>query len=121
MTYVGEHGEPDKPDDVLKHQAIIIGTETWRFGDGKKTIPIHPQGRFKTDSAIAIAEAIAAGIGIAALPDAIAKTSTVSGKLVPIMTRYTLPPVGIFVVRPPGQHLARKVRVLIDLLAEEFR
>jgi hypothetical protein len=37
------------------------------------------------------------------------------------MTRYTLPPVGIFVVRPPGQHLARKVRVLIDLLAEEFR
>jgi DNA-binding transcriptional LysR family regulator len=119
-NYVSEHGAPETPDDVPRHQAVMIGTESWKFGEGKNTIPVHPQGRFKADSAIAIAEAVAAGVGIAALPDIIAESYVASGKLAPIMTRYTLPAVGIFAVRPPGQHLARKVRVLIDLLVDRF-
>jgi len=118
--YVGAHGEPEKPEDVIGHQAVMIGTESWKFADGKKTVAVNPQGRFKSDSAIAIAEAIAAGVGIGALPDIIAESYTSSGKIAPIMTRYRLPEVGIFVVRPPGAHVARKVRVLIDLLAERF-
>lgn len=118
--YVLAHGAPEKPDDVLHHQAVMIGTESWKFADGRKTIPVNPQGRFKSDSAIAIAEAIAAGIGIGALPDVIAEPYVASGGIVTVMTRYRLPEVGIFVVRPPSAHLARKVRVLIDLLAERF-
>jgi DNA-binding transcriptional LysR family regulator len=119
-NYVSEHGAPETPDDVPRHQAVMMGTESWKFSEGKNTIPVHPQGRFKADSAIAIAEAVAAGVGIAALPDIIAESYVASGKLAPIMTRYTLPAVGIFAVRPPGQHLARKVRVLIDLLVDRF-
>jgi DNA-binding transcriptional LysR family regulator len=37
-----------------------------------------------------------------------------AGELVRIMTRYPLPEAGIFVVRPPGQHPSRKIRVLIE-------
>jgi len=118
--YVSEHGAPEAPEQVLQHQAVMIGTESWKFGDGKRTIPVHPHGRFKADSVIAIAEATAGRIGIAALPDVIAESYVASGRLVPIMTGYTLPSVGIFIVRPPGQHLARKVRVLIELLVEKF-
>jgi DNA-binding transcriptional LysR family regulator len=118
--YIREHGAPETPEDILKHQAIMIGTESWKFADGKKTIPVNPQGRFKTDSAIAIAEAIAAGIGIGALPVVIAESFASPGRLTPIMTRYKLPEVGIFVARPPGRHLARKIRVLIDLLVDKF-
>ena len=98
----------------------MIGTESWKFAEAGKTQTVHPQGRFKADSAGAIAEAVAAGIGIAALPDAIAEPYLAAGRLVPVMENYTLPSVGIFVVRPPGHHLARKVRVLIDLLVERF-
>jgi DNA-binding transcriptional LysR family regulator len=118
--YVSEHGVPEEPADVLGHQAIMIGTESWNFSVGNKTFPIHPQGRFKTDSAIAIAEATAAGVGIAALPNTIAERWVTSGALMRVMPRFKLPPVGVYVVRPPGQHLARKIRVLIDLLAEKF-
>ncbi|MCA1500163.1 MULTISPECIES: LysR family transcriptional regulator [unclassified Bradyrhizobium] len=118
--YVRERGAPKTPADIDQHQAVMIGTETWKFSEGKKTTTVHPQGRFKADNALAIAEAIAMGIGIAALPAIIAESCPVADKLVPIMTRYTLPPVGIFVVRPPGRHLARKIRVLIDLLVHKF-
>ena len=36
------------------------------------------------------------------------------------MTETQLPPVGIYVVRPSGQKAVRKVRVLIDLMAESL-
>lgn len=118
--YLDKHGAPKTPEDVSAHQAVLIGTETWTFSEGKKTLAVHPQGRFKTDSAVGIAEATAAGVGIAALPDDIAESWVSAGALQPIMVGYKLPPVGIFVVRPPGQHPARKVRVLIDLLVDKF-
>jgi len=50
----------------------------------------------------------------------IARPYVDAGRLVAIMTRYELPPVGIFVVRPPSQHTPRKVRILTDLLARRF-
>jgi hypothetical protein len=42
------------------------------------------------------------------------------GRVVSVMTRYPVPTGGLFVVRPPGQHSTRKVRVLTELLIEHF-
>jgi len=118
--YIREHGAPETPDELLTHQALMQGTETWQFLDGDKTISIHPQGRFKADNGTALAAAAVAGLGIAWLPDPPIKGHLDSGNLVPVMTRYPVPTAGIFVVRPPGQHSTRKVRVLTELLIEHL-
>src|SRR5579871_740920 len=107
-NYISEHGAPETPDELLAHQALMQGTETWQFVDGDKTISIHPQGRFKADN------------GTAWLPDYLIKGYLDSGALVQVMPRYPVPTGGIFVVRPPGQHSTRKVRVLTELLIEHF-
>jgi DNA-binding transcriptional LysR family regulator len=36
------------------------------------------------------------------------------------MSRYPLPEGGIFIVRPPGRHPARKIRALTEILIEHF-
>jgi DNA-binding transcriptional LysR family regulator len=118
--YIRKHGAPESPDDLLTHQALMQGAETWQFMDGNKTISIHPQGRFKADNGTAIAAAAVAGLGIAWLPDHLIKGYLDSGALVQIMPRYPVPTAGIFIVRPPGQHPTRKVRVLTELLIEHF-
>jgi DNA-binding transcriptional LysR family regulator len=118
--YIRKHGAPESPDDLLTHQALMQGAETWQFMDGDKTISIHPQGRFKADNGTAIAAAAVAGLGIAWLPDHLIKGYLDSGALVQIMPRYPVPTAGIFIVRPPGQHPTRKVRVLTELLIEHF-
>jgi DNA-binding transcriptional LysR family regulator len=118
--YIRAHGAPETPDELLAHQALMQGTETWQFIEGDRTISIHPQGRFKADNGIALAAAAVAGLGIAWLPDCLIKEYLVSGALVPVMTRYPVPTAGMFVVRPPGQHPARKVRILTELLIEHF-
>ena len=118
--YIREHGTPETPDELLAHQALMQGTETWQFIDGDKTVSIHPQGRFKADNGTALAAAAVAGLGIAWLPDHIIKGYLDSGALVQVMTRYPVPTGGLFVVRPPGQHSTRKVRLLTELLIECF-
>jgi DNA-binding transcriptional LysR family regulator len=118
--YIRKHGAPESPDDLLTHQALMQGAETWQFMDGNKTISIHPQGRFKADNGTAIAAAAVAGLGIAWLPDHLIKGYLDAGALVQIMPRYPVPTAGIFIVRPPGQHPTRKVRVLTELLIEHF-
>jgi DNA-binding transcriptional LysR family regulator len=102
--YIREHGAPKTPDELLTHQALMQGTETWQLIDGDKTIFIHPQGRFKADNGTALAAAAVAGLGIAWLPDHLIKGYLDSGVLVQVMPRYPVPTGGMFVVRPPGQH-----------------
>ncbi|MER9184226.1 LysR family transcriptional regulator [Mesorhizobium sp. M0408] len=119
--YIEVHGSPETLDELVTHQALMQGTEAWQFINGSKIVTVQPQGRFKADSATALAGAAAAGLGIAWLPDCITHEYVASGALVPIMTRYPVPPGAAYVVRPPGQHPTRKVRVLIEMLTEYFK
>lgn len=118
--YIEAHGAPETLEELLHHEAVLQGTESWYFTDGDETITINPRGRVKADNGVAIAAAVVAGLGIAMLPDGLIIEHLASGALVPVMTRYPPPVFGIFVVRPPAQHPARKVRVLTELLIECF-
>ena len=118
--YVRAHGSPEAPEELIAHEALMQGTEAWQFLDGDEVITVHPRGRFKADNGTALIAAAVAGLGIAWLPDGLTSEYVASGALVPVMTRFPPPPAGIYVVRPPGQHPARKVRVLTELLIECF-
>ena len=118
--YIESHGAPETPEDLAGHEALMQGTETWQFTDGDRVVTVRPQGRFKADNGAALAAAAVAGLGIAYIPDGLADDHIASGALAPLLTRYPLPPAGIYVVRPPGQHPARKVRALTELLIECF-
>jgi DNA-binding transcriptional LysR family regulator len=118
--YLREHGIPESPEQLLAHESLMQGTETWVFTDGDKTIPVHPQGRFKADNGLALAAAALAGLGIAALPEFLIEKELASGALVALMHGYPLTEIGLFIVQPPGHHPARKVRVLTELMIEHF-
>ncbi|MBB4370050.1 DNA-binding transcriptional LysR family regulator [Bradyrhizobium sp. cir1] len=116
--YIKAHGAPETLDELIAHEALMQGTESWQLMDGDKIVTVHPQGRFKADNGTALAVAAAAGLGIAWLPDCVINDFVASGALVPIMTHHPPPSAGAYVVRPPGQHPSRKVRVLTELLIE---
>ena len=119
-AYVRAHGAPESPEDLMQHEALMQGMEAWTFMDGRAVVTVHPRGRFKADNATALAAAAVAGLGIAWLPDGITDEHIVSGALVQVMPRHPPPPAGVYVLRPPGPHPARKVRVLTELLIECF-
>ncbi|QRF61656.1 LysR family transcriptional regulator [Variovorax paradoxus] len=116
--YISEHGSPETPDELVAHEALMQGTEAWQLTDGDRIITVRPQGRFKADNGTALVAAAVAGLGIAYVPDWLTHEYIAAGTLVPVMTRYPPPPAGAYVIRPPGQHPARKIRVLTELLVE---
>ncbi|PSS60511.1 LysR family transcriptional regulator [Ensifer sp. NM-2] len=118
--YINAHGAPETLDEFSAHQALQHGTEAWQLMDGDKIVTVNPRGRFKADNGVALVAAALAGLGIARLPDGLTDDHVASGALVPVMTRHPPPPAGIYVVRPPGQRPARKVRVLTEMLIECF-
>lgn len=117
-AYIEAHGSPETPEEIATHQALMQSTESWQFMDGENIVTVHPQGSFKADNGVALVSAAVAGLGIAYLPDWTTHQHVTSGALVPIMTRHPPPSAGAYVVRPPGQHPARKIRILTELLIE---
>lgn len=118
--YIEKHGSPQTPEEFVTHQVVMQGTESWLAKDGDKVIVMKPQGRLKADNAVALVAAALAGIGLAGLPEALITEHLASGALVEVMPRYPLPVLGIYVIRPPGQHPARKIRALAEMLIECF-
>jgi DNA-binding transcriptional LysR family regulator len=118
--YIKAHGSPGKPQEVVDHEALMQGTEAWQFLDGQEIVTVYPRGRFKADNAVALVAAALEGLGIAWLPDGLTDEHIASGALVPVMAHHPPPHAGIYVVRPPGQHPARKIRVLTEMLIECF-
>ena len=119
-TYIEAHGAPETPDELVAHQALMQGTESWQLMDGDRVVTVRPQGRFKADNGTALIAAAVAGLGVAYLPDGLSHDYVASGALVPVMTRHLPPPAGVYVVRPPSQHPARKIRELTELLIEYY-
>ena len=118
--YIAAHGAPDTPQELGAHEALMQGCEAWQVMDGSDSISIRPRGRFKADTSTALVAAALAGIGVACLPNGLIREHLSAGALVPVMTRYPMSPAGAWVVRPPGRHPPRKVRILIDLLVDYF-
>ncbi len=119
-SYIAAHGAPRTPDDLLSHEALMQGTETWRFVNRGKTLLLHPRGRFKADNGEALLAAAVAGLGVAALPDLMIEPHIAAGVLTPVLRDYPPPEAGIFVVRSPGDFPPRKVKMLIEILLEHF-
>eukprot|EP00456_Euglypha_rotunda_P062262 TRINITY_DN5228_c0_g1_i10.p1 TRINITY_DN5228_c0_g1~~TRINITY_DN5228_c0_g1_i10.p1 ORF type:complete len:311 (+),score=39.24 TRINITY_DN5228_c0_g1_i10:144-1076(+) len=116
--YIRKHGAPKTPEEFVTHEVVMQGTETWMAMDGDKVISMKPQGRFKADNAVALVAAALAGIGLAGVPEELISGHLASGALIPVMPDYPPPDLGIYVIRPPGQNPARKIRVLTDMLIE---
>jgi DNA-binding transcriptional LysR family regulator len=118
--YVEKHGAPASLEDVANHPALMQGTETWRVRDGDRVLTLHPQGRFKADNGQALVSAVLAGLGIAMLPDFLIDEHIASGALITLLPQYPMPDAGLYVVRPPGDHPPRKVRMFTDMLVERL-
>jgi len=116
--YIEAHGAPRTPEELIDHEALMQGTETWRAVIDGKTVAVSAQGRFKADNGEALLCAALAGLGIAALPDFLIDEHVATGALVPVLVDTPPPEGGIFVVRPPGSFPPRKVRALIEIMVE---
>jgi len=70
------------------------------------------------DATLAVSQAVCEGAGLSVLPDYVVSNDLASGRLIPVLPRWHLPPGGIHAVFPAARFRPAKVRAFVDLLAE---
>lgn len=124
--FVARHGPLNGPQDFSR-VPFIIDTNT-RFHNtvryleadgGSNSVTIS--GPIEVNSPQATLRAARAGLGIAMVPDFIARPFIQSGELVTLFDEYISKDRGIYAVYPHRRYLPAKVRSFVDYLSAWFR
>ena len=122
-AYIRQHGSPATLAELPRHHAVAYGrggrVQGWLIpGEGTRPQDICPLARLRFDDLGAIADAAAAGYGLAWLPDWLVREQVQSGALVPVLAEVATHVSPIHAIWPETPYLPRRVRVAIDALAD---
>lgn len=126
-AYLEARGEPTDPSELASHDCIIDTNLrepfVWRFraAEGNDPLRVPVAGRLRFSNGEACVAAAEAGLGLAHMPSFIAGPRIRAGALKPVLRDFDILTSGVHIVYPPARHLALKVRVLVDFLAQRFR
>lgn len=121
--YLRRAGAPRRPAEVERHACLLFRNPSsgrlrpWQFRDGGRAFELAPPPLAVFNDGEALVAAAAEGMGLAQVPDNMARTALRSRLLTEVLQPYRPPPTPISLVYPSGRHVSPRLRVLIDLLA----
>ncbi|WP_126456776.1 LysR family transcriptional regulator [Sulfuriflexus mobilis] len=123
--YLSQHGEPKTPEELENHVGLnysyLAETQIWQFLQQDKTrVLAHVPCRMRANNGDILLKAAIDGLGILVTTTFISSEAIEQGLLCPILTDYTFPEEVIYAIYPQQRFLPRRVRALIDYLAEKF-
>jgi DNA-binding transcriptional LysR family regulator len=124
-AYLEAYCTPAHPADLRDHVCIqdsnFRDPGLWRFTEGGAEFTMPVTGRLRYSNAEACLNAAAMGLGLANVPDFVCAQALAAGRVRRVLQAFEPAPGGIWAIYPPGRHLAAKVRLLVEFLAERFR
>jgi DNA-binding transcriptional LysR family regulator len=124
-AYLQARGIPVSIDALHEHDLVAYGrtgvARPWLLFDGGNTpVPFVPQSRFRFDDLEAIADATAAGLGVAWLPCWLIAEHVRLGRLTPLFADQTGLVMESYALWPETPSLPLRLRIAIDALAAEL-
>ncbi|CAB3760227.1 LysR family transcriptional regulator [Paraburkholderia solisilvae] len=122
--YLERHGVPQTLDDLADHVAVgFFSNRTgrdldWEFEEDGELRTVSMSSAVSVNSAHAYLGCCVAGLGLIQAPHASLEPLLASGQLVEVLQAWKAPPLPASIVFPQGRHLAPRVRIVIDWLAE---
>jgi DNA-binding transcriptional LysR family regulator len=119
--YIAARGTPGALQDLTNHDCVTAahpsGRTTWRLvGPDGIEEEVQVGGRFSGNTAQALRKATLAGLGVALLPPAMARTDVQAGRLVPVLPQYQRTGQGLSVLYPSRRHLPLAVSAFMRLV-----
>ena len=119
--YLKRNGTPQSPEDLLRHDFVTIGNVSslqLAGPQGKSDVPIRVVLRYR--SAFGVANAVAAGIGLAPLPAILFEDPEFRTRLRPVLTQFPLSQSTLYLVYVSRRYLPLKIRTFRDFMVEEI-
>lgn len=128
MAYLIEHGQPEHPDDLLKHHIIGFtntpsssGHETWHYDYAGKESNITLQPKFNCNDLDSRLLACRAGQGIAKFTDLIFQDGNDNNQLKPVLSQYNWGEFSLHAVYAQQQSLPQRTRLLLDFIVANIQ
>lgn len=124
-AYLARRGPVEQPEDLARHDCIAFeGLQTWRSwrigaGAAARTVEIVP--RFSVNTADAIIEAAAAGVGVARVMSYQAAAAVSDGRVVPLLTHLGCDAVPVQLVHRRQRSQPLKLRAFLDFVAPRLQ
>jgi DNA-binding transcriptional LysR family regulator len=124
--YLERHGVPAHPEELAAHACLgftgFVSYPDWHFTNDKdERVTIRARGPLVTDDAEALVAAAVQGTGIMMCTDWLAGRELAEGRLVPILSEWTMADEGAIYTLVPSKHLlAAKTRAFVDWMATRF-
>ncbi|AOI88206.1 LysR family transcriptional regulator [Burkholderia pseudomultivorans] len=125
-AYLARHGTPRSPDDLPDHVAVgyfssRTGRELdWEYADmdSGELHTVKMRSVVSVSSSHAYLACCVAGLGLIQAPRDGLAPLLADGSLVEVLPEWNAAPLPVSVVFPYGRHLAPRVRIFVDWLAE---
>jgi DNA-binding transcriptional LysR family regulator len=124
-AYFERYGHPGHPRDLVDHAclgyAYLPTPDRWRFinASGEEAV-VTPRGPFRANNGDALTPMLLAGMGLAVQPDFLVWDDLAAGRLVAAITDWSMPPIALNIVTPPGGHRPARITAVVDFLAERL-
>jgi DNA-binding transcriptional LysR family regulator len=121
QAYLTRRSEPATPDALAEHDCIAFeGLQpyrTWPAGAGpaEKSISIRP--RFSVNTADAVVDAAASGLGVARIMSYQAAEAIAARRVTPILRSFSPPPIPVSLIHQPRRSQPLKRRAFLDFVA----
>ncbi|MDB5540214.1 MAG: LysR family transcriptional regulator [Devosia sp.] len=115
--YLAARGTPERPGDLADHDCIVRGDSTegviWTFTNGKSVETVPVKARICANVMSFCVVAAVAGLGIAQMPEGLARPEIAAGRLVTILDKYADDRGGIYLMFPSNRHASAAVKAFV--------
>ena len=124
--YLAEHGTPTHPNDLTRHQCIMLnGRHQWKFeqqaASPDKIINVRVSGRLSCDSGEVLRDAALSGLGITMHSTWAIAEDMKNGTLVPVLEKFPIAEkMSVWAVYINKNFIPPKTQAFIDFFAARF-
>lgn len=116
---------PQKPTDLLGHQAVIYdqrqGGQNWTFRQGSAEVSVTAKGRFRASAAEGVREAVFAGLGLSiGGTEWMFSPELKSGAVMEVLQDWSLPPGELWAGFPTGRQASAKARAFVTFIESQL-
>jgi DNA-binding transcriptional LysR family regulator len=120
-AYLDEHDMPHHPNDLMQHNALFyqlrdILNDAWDFQDEQRRYKIKPKANRAANDGDMVRRWCVAGHGIAMKSALDVADDILSGRLISLLTDYTVPCGELWLICPSRQSITPSMRLLRDAL-----
>ncbi len=124
-SYLGQHGRPNTPDDLVQHNCLSFGNQGnqskgWLLKQDGQVRAVRVKGNLACSDGSVLHQWTLAGYGLAWRSLWEVHEDLAAGRLLSVLDDYAAPANGIFAMLPERKHLPLRVRLFVDMLRARY-